>query len=161
MVATCPKALAVVTAAKGGSQRSGLNILHNALFNFLFVKKKSLKSCIIFFVRVCMTWLVLFLCILFVYVQQQQCDINFCLCHFCLCPQSVSVHRHPEDSWRSVGRHRPVGYNNHDHEECPEESVVMARLDVWAPWICILDFSSMDGEMRNMYIWKQILIKVF
>lgn len=68
-----------------------------------------------------------------------------------LWPQSVSFHGHPEDGRRSVGGHWAVGYNHHDHEECPKESVVMARLDVWAPRIYILDFSSMDGEMTCVY----------
>lgn len=63
-------------------------------------------------------------------MRQQQCDIHSCRWRLCLCPQSVSVHRHPEDSGRSAGGHGPVGLNHHDHEERPQESVVMARLDV-------------------------------
>lgn len=84
-----------------------------------------------------------------------------------LWPQPVSFHGHPEDSRRSDGGHWAVGYNHHDHEECPKESVVMARLDVWAPRIYILDFSSMDGEMTCVYLeifclghWGDSLFKI-
>lgn len=85
------------------------------------------------------------------YMHDSGCVRLISLIALFVCPQSVSVHRHPEDSRRSDGGHWAVGYNHHDHEECPKESVVVARLDVWAPRIYILDLPSVDGEMTRVY----------
>lgn len=81
-------------------------------------------------------------------------DLN-CLClpfSLCLCPQSVYVHWQSEDSWRSSGGHGPVGHHNYDYEECPKESVVLAWLDACTPQLCVLVYSSVDGETMNVLL---------
>lgn len=64
-------------------------------------------------------------------------------------PKSIHVHRQPEDCWRDSGGHRAVGHHNHDYEECPEVPVVMAWLDGTKAWLCVLIYTSVDGEMRS------------
>lgn len=45
-----------------------------------------------------------------------------------------------------------MGHHNHDYEECPEEPVVMAWLDVGAARLCVLVHSCVDGERMNVLL---------
>lgn len=69
----------------------------------------------------------------------------------CCCPQSLHVHRQPEDSGRGPGGHGTVGYHHHDHEERPQVPAVVARLDARTPRLRLLVHSRVVGEAMRFF----------